>query len=88
MRITRFIQVASLGAVLALGSTAVYAKEHSHGQASQQTHHCKLADGTTDTSKTHKQCTTAKGTWAKDGATAYATPATTTAPAPAAQTKP
>jgi hypothetical protein len=35
-------------------------------QASPQTHHCKLADGTMDMKKTHKQCTAAKGTWAQD----------------------
>ncbi len=35
-----------------------------------QNHHCKLADGTMDMKKTHTQCTTAKGTWAKDAADA------------------
>ena len=31
-----------------------------------QTHHCKLPDGTMDMKKTHKACTAAQGTWAKD----------------------
>lgn len=31
-----------------------------------QNHHCKLADGSFDGTKTNKQCTTAKGTWEKD----------------------
>ncbi len=39
-----------------------------------QTHHCKLADGTTDAGKTKKQCLAAKGTWAKDAPAAAATP--------------
>ena len=40
-----------------------------------QNHHCKLADGTMDMKKTHAQCTTAKGTWAKDDAGAPKTDA-------------
>ncbi len=36
--------------------------------AAPQDHHCKLPDGTFDGSKTQKQCTDAKGTWAKDTA--------------------
>lgn len=45
-----------------------------------QTHHCKMPDGTTDLKKTKKQCTKAKGSWAKDEATAPTTPTTPTAP--------
>jgi hypothetical protein len=73
MKIKNALQLASLGLVLAV-SSAAYAK------GTPQTHHCKLPDGTTDTSKTHKQCTAAKGTWAKDAAS----PATDAAPAAAA----
>jgi hypothetical protein len=73
MKIKNALQLASLGLVLAV-SSAAYAK------GTPQTHHCKLPDGTTDTSKTHKQCTAAKGTWAKD----TATPAADAAPAAAA----
>ncbi len=36
------------------------------GEPSKQTHHCKMPDGTMDTSKTKKECKAAKGTWAKD----------------------
>ena len=74
--IQRVIQVAAIGTVLAFGNTAVLAK----GTGTPQTHHCKLADGSTDAGKTHKQCTAAKGTWAKDAA-APATPAKAAAPA-------
>lgn len=74
--IQRVIQVVAIGTVLAFGSTAVLAK----GTGTPQTHHCKLADGSTDAGKTHKQCTAAKGTWAKDAA-APATPAKAAAPA-------
>ena len=82
--IQRVIQVAAIGAVLVFGSTAVQAK----GTGTPQTHHCKLADGSTDAGKTHKQCTAAKGTWAKDAA-APAAPAKPAAPAvPAAPAAP
>ena len=82
--IQRVIQVAAIGTVLALASTAVMAK----GSGTPQTHHCKLADGSTDAGKTHKQCTAAKGTWAKDAA-APAAPAKPAAPAvPAAPAAP
>ncbi|MFT4198630.1 MAG: hypothetical protein QM601_12115 [Pseudoxanthomonas sp.] len=84
MNIQRIIQVASIGAVLAFGATAVQAKNH--GAGTPQTHHCKLTDGSTDASKTHKQCTAAKGTWTKDAASASAA---VPAPAePAAQAEP
>ena len=82
--IQRVIQVAAIGTVLAFASTAVMAK----GTGTPQTHHCKLADGSTDAGKTHKQCTAAKGTWAKDAA-APAAPAKPAAPAvPAAPAAP
>lgn len=71
MNTKQLLQIATLGATLALGTTA-FAKTHT---GTAQTHHCKLADGSTDTSKTHKQCTAAKGTWAKDAAAPAAAPA-------------
>jgi len=43
-----------------LASTAAFA------DGTPQNHHCKLPDGTFDGTKTNKQCTGAKGTWAKD----------------------
>lgn len=54
-----------------------------------QNHHCKLADGSMDMTKTHKQCDAAKGTWAKDAPAATTTdkdkkPAAPATPAPAA----
>ena len=80
MKIKNALQLASLGLVLAVSSTA-YAK------GTPQTHHCKMADGTMNTSKTHKQCTAAKGTGAKDAAApkADAAPAAARAAAPAAK---
>ncbi|HKA91349.1 MAG TPA: hypothetical protein VKE22_26990 [Haliangiales bacterium] len=44
-------------------SGAAFAKG---GTPPVQTHHCKMPDGTIDPKKTHRQCTAAKGTWAKD----------------------
>jgi hypothetical protein len=52
--------------------------------ATPQTHHCKLPDGTMDMKKTHKQCTAAKGSWAKDAPKAGAAPAPSPKPAPSA----
>jgi hypothetical protein len=48
-----------LALVLAGAGTAV-------ADGTPQNHHCKLADGSVDGTKTNKECTTAKGTWAKD----------------------
>lgn len=86
MNLKNLLQAASLGLVVAVSGAA-------HAGGTPQTHHCKLADGSTDAGKTKKQCLAAKGTWAKDAATATpatpaaapttATPATPTA-APAA----
>lgn len=45
-----------------------------------QNHHCKLPDGSMDMKKTHKECSAAKGTWAKDAPAAKA-PAAKDAPA-------
>jgi hypothetical protein len=56
------------------------------GTAPVQNHHCKLADGSMDTTKTHKECTAAKGTWVKDAATAPA--AKTPAPSTSASAAP
>lgn len=82
--IQRVIQVAAIGTVLAFGSTAVLAK----GTGTPQTHHCKLADGSTDAGKTHKQCTAAKGTWAKDAAAAAPAAAPSQPAAPAEPAEP
>jgi hypothetical protein len=75
----KFIRVAILATTLA-GSTAAFAG------GAVQTHHCKLADGSMDMKKSHKECTAAKGTWAKDApADASKTPPkapATPAPAP------
>lgn len=60
MSATRWIQIAVVSAAMA-GSGAAFA-----GGTHARTHHCKLPDGTMDMKKTHKQCTEAKGTWAKD----------------------
>jgi len=49
-----------------------------------QTHHCKMADGTMDMSKTKKACLAGKGTWAKDAAPAAAA----AAPMPSASATP
>ena len=64
----QLVQFTIIAAALAMGTSAAYAKSH-HTKA-QRTHHCKLSDGTVDAGKTHKQCTAAKGTWAKDTAPA------------------
>lgn len=76
MNIKNLLQAASIGLALAVSCGAAHA-----ATGTPQTHHCKLADGTTDATKTHKQCTAAKGTWAKDAGAAAAAPA---AAAPAA----
>ena len=64
--------VASLAAPLAASGAAFADAAH------PQTHHCKLADGTMDMKKTHKQCTAAKGSWAKDAAATPAKPGDST----------
>lgn len=52
----------------------------------KQNHHCKMADGTTDATKTKRECKAAKGTWAKDApADAAAKPADAATPPPAAK---
>ncbi|HEX4461312.1 MAG TPA: hypothetical protein VIA18_25200 [Polyangia bacterium] len=52
----------------------------------KQNHHCKMADGTVDATKTKAECKTAKGKWAKDApADAAAKPADGTTPPPAAK---
>lgn len=56
-------------------------------QTTTQTHHCKMPDGTMDMKKTHKQCTAAKGTWAKDSPTSTTKDAGTTKDAPKAAPK-
>lgn len=64
---SRLIHAAILAITLA-GSTAALA-------GNTQNHHCKLPDGTMDMKKTHKECTAAKGTWAKDAASTTTPPA-------------
>ncbi len=75
MTASKWSQVAVLVALIGSSGVAL-AKEPMH----PQTHHCKLADGSMDMKKTHKQCTAVKGTWAKDATAATPAPAT---PAPA-----
>lgn len=75
---TNLIRVALVSASLACGSAAFAADAASapaKGKGSAQTHHCKLADGSMDMTKTKKACMADKGTWAKDGAAAPAAPA-------------
>jgi hypothetical protein len=64
MTISKLIQISVLACSLG-ASGAAFAKG---GPAPAQNHHCKMPDGTMDMAKTHKQCTAAKGTWAKDAA--------------------
>ena len=82
MNFTSMIRVVCVGTLLAVSSSAVYAKN----QGTPQTHHCKLQDGSMDMKKTKKQCLADKGTWAKDAdaAATPAAPAATTTPATAA----
>jgi hypothetical protein len=79
MTASKWSQVALLAALLG-SSGAALAKD-----PTPQTHHCKLADGSMDMKKTHKECTAAKGTWAKDApaATPPKAPAAPATPAPA-----
>ena len=58
MSSSKLVRIAILATTMA-GSSIAFA-------GAPQTHHCKLSDGTMDMKKTHKQCTAAKGTWAKD----------------------
>ena len=81
MKLKNLLQAASLGLVLAVGGVA-------HAGGTPQTHHCKLADGTTDAGKTKKQCLAAKGTWAKDTAAAKAPATPAAAPTAAAPATP
>lgn len=60
---SKLSRTAILVVTLAASGTALASGSH------PQTHHCKLSDGTMDMKKTHKQCTAAKGTWAKDAPT-------------------
>ncbi len=76
---TNLLRITGLGLMLAVSSGAALAKGH----ATAQNHHCKLADGSMDMAKTKKQCLTAKGEWAKDGAAAASAPAPMAAPAAA-----
>lgn len=77
--LTKVTRLTVLAAALASSSVALAGGSH------PQTHHCKLADGSMDMKKTHKQCTAAKGTWAKDAA---ATTPAKDAPAKDAPAKP
>jgi hypothetical protein len=79
---SRLIRTTVLAAAMASSGIAA-----AGGPTHPQTHHCKMPDGTMDMKKTHKQCTAAKGTWAKDAPKdppkAGATPAPTPTPTPA-----
>ena len=78
------LRIALVTASLACGTVAFAqtpASAPAKGTGTRQNHHCKLADGTMDMSKTKKACLAGKGTWLKDGAAA-------TAPAPAASAAP
>jgi len=66
MTSTTLLRIALVSAALATGSSLTFAA------GTHQTHHCKLADGSTDAAKTKKACLAAKGTWAKDAAAADA----------------
>jgi hypothetical protein len=59
-KLTRFVVSAAAGLALTGGAALA------DGQMHPQTHHCKMPDGSMDMTKTHKQCTAAKGTWFKD----------------------
>ena len=77
----QLIRVALISAALAC-STAAFADTPAKS-GTRQNHHCKLADGTMDMSKTKKACLADKGTWAKDtqpAAAAAAAPAASAAP--------
>lgn len=78
------LRIALVSASLACGTVAFAgtpASAPAKGTGTHQNHHCKLADGTMDMSKTKKACLAGKGTWLKDGAAAPA-------PAPAASAAP
>lgn len=60
------LRFTSLALVLGFGLVITGAAGSASADGTPQTHHCKLADGTFDATKTNKQCTAAKGTWAKD----------------------
>jgi hypothetical protein len=83
MTVSKWSQLAVLAALLG-SSSAALATEPMH----PQTHHCKLSDGSMDMKKTHKQCTAAKGTWAKDAPAATAPKPATPAPATPAPATP
>ena len=77
---TKSVRIALVAAAFALPSLAL-------AKGTTQTHHCKMPDGTMDATKTHKQCTAAKGTWVKDAPAApkdagKADPGSATPPAP------
>lgn len=57
---SKLIRITILAAALG-SSSAAFAK-----QMHRQSHHCRMPDGTVDTKKTHRECRTVKGTWAKD----------------------
>ena len=78
-RLVRFAVVsAALAGSLSTASAASAAASAASGAAparhtgTRQTHHCKMADGTMDMTKTHKACLADKGTWVKDAASAPA----------------
>ena len=60
------VRVAAFAALLAFSGAAF--------AAPAQSHHCKMADGSTDMQKTKKQCVAAKGKWTKDADAAKSAP--------------
>lgn len=76
MLASKLSRTAFLVATLAASGSALASGSH------PQTHHCKMPDGTMDMKKTHKQCTAAKGTWAKDAPATKDAPAKDSKPAP------
>jgi len=79
----RFVKAALIAVATCSSGYALAA-----GTAPVQNHHCKLADGSMDMKKTHKECTAAKGKWVKDEASPGATRPSAPAPSAAAPSVP
>jgi hypothetical protein len=78
------LRIALVSAVLASGTLAFAGtKDAAPAKGTRQNHHCKLADGSMDMSKTKKACLADKGTWLKDAKPADAASAAAPVPAPA-----
>jgi hypothetical protein len=75
----------ALGRLAIITGMLISLSSFNHGVSAQskpnaQNHHCKLPDGSMDMSKTHKQCTEAKGQWTKDATSAVKSSPGTTPP--------